>query len=206
MTIKWCNKMSSFRKEFSKEYWLYKEDLGHNPTDRSFKGIKISVPVDAICYSCRKYTWHEIIWRNYNWSSKKAITLIMIKILKWIYVLIKDIMVLQLKLYHLSIIIAAIFNREEKKKNKIEGYKPRRWVAERGIAWMKGNRSIRTRYCQKLEHYQSVVYIGCSMILMRPIIIKATQPDELRATLDPETIRTLCCSTTWHDLSQEHAV
>ena len=112
-------------------------------------------------------------------------------------------MVLLLKLYPLSIIIIAIFNRGEK---KIEGYKPRRWVAERGIAWLKGNRSVRTRYCQKLDNYQSVVYIACSIILMRPVI-KATQPDELRAELAPKKIRTLCCSTpTWHDLSQEHAV
>lgn len=44
------------------------------------------------------------------------------------------------------------------------------------------------------------------MILMRPII-KATQPDELRAELALEKIRTLCCSTpTWYDLSQEYAV
>ena len=67
-------------------------------------------------------------------------------------------MVLQLKLYPLSIIITAIFNRGEKKKKKIEGYKPRRWVAERGIAWLKGNRSVRTRYCQKLENYQSCIH------------------------------------------------
>ena len=113
-------------------------------------------------------------------------------------------MVLQLKLYHLSIIIAAIFNREEKKKKQNEGYKPRRWVAERGIAWMKGNRSIRTRYCQKLEHYQSVVYIGCSMILMRPII-KATQPDELRAAMSPQKIHDICDTTpTWHGAAILH--
>lgn len=57
-----------------------------------------------------------------------------------------------------------IFNQEVKRKKKIEGYKARRWVAERGFAWIKGYRSVRTRYCQKHKNFQSVVSIACSTI------------------------------------------
>lgn len=47
----------------------------------------------------------------------------------------------------------------------------RRWVVERCIAWLKGFRAIRTRYCQKLNNYLGMVQFACAIILFRRLYI-----------------------------------
>jgi putative transposase len=46
----------------------------------------------------------------------------------------------------------------------------RRWVVERCIAWFKGFRGIRTRYCQKLRNFLGMVHFACSIILFRRLL------------------------------------
>lgn len=48
-------------------------------------------------------------------------------------------------------------------------YPARRWVVERTIAWLKGFRALRTRYCQYLRSYLAFVYFACTIIIYRKI-------------------------------------
>ena len=45
----------------------------------------------------------------------------------------------------------------------------RRWVVERTFAWLKGFRSIRTRYCHRLTNYVAMVHLACAIILFRKL-------------------------------------
>jgi transposase len=49
-------------------------------------------------------------------------------------------------------------------------YPARRWVVERTFAWLKGFRSIRTRYCRRLCNYLAMVQFACTIVLLRKIM------------------------------------
>ena len=62
-------------------------------------------------------------------------------------------------------LVPHIRSRGEEVLEKI--YPARRWVVERCIAWLKGFRAIRTRYCQKLRNFLGMIHFACSIILFR---------------------------------------
>ena len=62
-----------------------------------------------------------------------------------------------------------IRSRKEEEKELSEGKTAHRWVVERTIAWLKGFRSIRTRYCRYLRNFMGMIYIACACILWRKI-------------------------------------
>ncbi|WP_295607515.1 IS5 family transposase [uncultured Lamprocystis sp.] len=45
----------------------------------------------------------------------------------------------------------------------------RRWVVERTIAWLKGFRAIRTRYCCRATNYLAMIHLACALILSRKL-------------------------------------
>ena len=61
-----------------------------------------------------------------------------------------------------------IRSRKEEKE-LCPGKKARRWVVERTFAWLKGFRSIRTRYCRRLNNFMGLVYLACACILWRKL-------------------------------------
>ena len=61
-----------------------------------------------------------------------------------------------------------IRSRGEEIEEKI--HPARRWVVERTIAWLKGFRAIRTRYCQRLCNYLAMVQFACAIIIFRKLI------------------------------------
>jgi transposase len=44
-------------------------------------------------------------------------------------------------------------------------YPARRWVVERTFAWLAKRRSIRTRWCKKVENWLALVHFACAHIL-----------------------------------------
>ena len=59
-----------------------------------------------------------------------------------------------------------IRSRGEEIQEKTE-FPPRRWVVERLMAWLKGFRSIRTRYTCKLRNFMGDVQLACMFIIWR---------------------------------------
>lgn len=45
----------------------------------------------------------------------------------------------------------------------------RRWVVERTFAWLKGFRSLRTRYCCYLSNFMALLYLALACILWRKL-------------------------------------
>ena len=45
----------------------------------------------------------------------------------------------------------------------------RRWVVERPFAWLKGFRSLRTRYCCYLVNFMGLLYLALACILWRKL-------------------------------------
>lgn len=65
---------------------------------------------------------------------------------------------------------AHIRSRGEEKIDQDEKTHPaRRWVVERTIAWLKGFRGIRTRYCRYLSNFEACVKLACAIIVFRKI-------------------------------------
>lgn len=63
-----------------------------------------------------------------------------------------------------------IRSRGEEKIDQEENKHPaRRWVVERTIAWLKGFRGIRTRYCRYLSSFEASVKLACAIIIFRKI-------------------------------------
>ena len=46
----------------------------------------------------------------------------------------------------------------------------RRWVVERTFAWLKGFRSLRTRYCCYLVNFMGLLYLALACILWRKLV------------------------------------
>ena len=151
------------------------EGLGSNPTDRGRKGSKIHLHVDGqgiplgvtvvganvhdsrlieatLHNSCEMGAWflggeerHLCLDKGYDYER-----------------------------VHIEVYINGfeghIRSRKEEKKDLSEGKTAHRWVVERTIAWLKGFRSIRTRYCGKLSNFMGLVYLACACILWRKTI------------------------------------
>lgn len=45
-----------------------------------------------------------------------------------------------------------------------------RWVVERTFAWLKGFRSLRTRYCCSLVNFMGLLYLALACILWRKLV------------------------------------
>lgn len=63
-----------------------------------------------------------------------------------------------------------IRSRGEENTSRCSQYSPRRWVVERTFAWLRGFRSLRTRYCCYLRNFISLVYISCACIILRKLL------------------------------------
>ena len=46
----------------------------------------------------------------------------------------------------------------------------RRWVVERTFAWLKGFRSLRTRYCCYLVNFMGLLYLAFACILWKKLV------------------------------------
>ena len=61
-----------------------------------------------------------------------------------------------------------IRSRQEEIRRK-DKYPPHRWVIERTFAWLKGFRSLRTRYCCYLSNFIALLYLACACILWKKL-------------------------------------
>ena len=57
--------------------------------------------------------------------------------------------------------------REERAMKRKRGYKPRRWVVERTLAWLSKCRAILVRYDKNPKHYLGLVQFACALIWYR---------------------------------------
>lgn len=51
-------------------------------------------------------------------------------------------------------------------------YPAHRWVVERTFAWLKGFRSLRTRYCCYLVNFMGLLYLALACILWRKLVLQ----------------------------------
>ncbi len=63
-----------------------------------------------------------------------------------------------------------IRSRGEEKLSRCSQYTPHRWVVERTFAWLRGFRSLRTRYCCYLRNFISLLYLACACIILRKLL------------------------------------
>ena len=56
---------------------------------------------------------------------------------------------------------------EEKIENSEKIHPARRYVVERTFAWLKGCRSLRTRYCHKATNFLALAKLACAIIIFR---------------------------------------
>jgi putative transposase len=57
--------------------------------------------------------------------------------------------------------------KEKRKKERTPGYKPRRWVVERTLAWLCKCRGILVRYDKKDENYLGLIQLACALLWYR---------------------------------------
>ena len=89
--------------------------------------------------------------------------------------------------YAISVWTRAMTTRESAKKFYVNGFEEhirsrgeevrdrwrtpaRRWVVERTFAWLKGFRSLRTRYCCYLVNFMGLLYLALACILWRKLV------------------------------------
>lgn len=63
-----------------------------------------------------------------------------------------------------------ICGRNEESGSDYPQYAPRRWVVERTFAWLRGFRSLRTRYCCYLRNFIGLVSLACACIILRKLL------------------------------------
>lgn len=56
---------------------------------------------------------------------------------------------------------------EERVRKRRRGYKPRRWVVERTLAWLSKCRAILVRYDKQPRHYLGLVQFACVLLWYR---------------------------------------
>jgi putative transposase len=56
---------------------------------------------------------------------------------------------------------------EEKPAKRHQGYKPRRWVVERTLAWLSKCRGILVRYAKKSANYLGLIQLACALLWYR---------------------------------------
>jgi putative transposase len=57
--------------------------------------------------------------------------------------------------------------KEKRGKKRTKGYKPRRWVVERTLAWLCKCRGILVRYDKKDENYLGLIQLACALLWYR---------------------------------------
>lgn len=58
-------------------------------------------------------------------------------------------------------------NQENTQKQKVPGYRARRWVVERVHSWMNRYRRLLIRWEKKPENYLAMVHLACACICFR---------------------------------------
>lgn len=152
------------------------EGLGRNPTDRGRNGTKIHLLVDgngmplgvkvvgANVHDSRLVglTIETIPIQQPEWTSETAPNLCLDK--GYDYERVKA----EVEQYGYQPHIRRI--GEEKLNNEGQKEHPaRRWVVERTFAWLKGFRSLRTRYFCKGKNFIAMLLFACSVILFRAL-------------------------------------
>ncbi len=152
------------------------EGLGRNPTDRGRNGSKIHLLVDgdgmplgvkvvgANVHDSRLVglTIETIPVQQPEWTPETAPNLCLDK--GYDYERVEE----EVKQYGYQPHIRRI--GEEKLNNEGQKEHPaRRWVVERTFAWLKGFRSLRTRYFCKGKNFIAMLLFACSVILFRAL-------------------------------------
>jgi putative transposase len=57
--------------------------------------------------------------------------------------------------------------KEKRSQERTPGYKPRRWVVERTLAWLCKCRAILVRYDKKDENYLGLIQLACALFWYR---------------------------------------
>lgn len=154
-----------------------KEDTGANPTDRGFKGTKISMLCDhwgmPMSYCITGANVHDSRMLRKTLENGRLFSLFDVNTRKQIMNLCLD------KGYDGNAseecayefgYIDHIRTRGEEIAEKKEGYSPKRWVAERSFAWLKGFHYIRTRYTQKARNFNGLVGLAISTMHVRRLL------------------------------------
>jgi putative transposase len=58
-------------------------------------------------------------------------------------------------------------DKEKRSQKRTPGYKPRRWVVERTLAWLCKCRAILVRYDKKDENYLGLIQLACALFWYR---------------------------------------
>ena len=58
-------------------------------------------------------------------------------------------------------------DKEKRSQERKPGYKPRRWVVERTLAWLCKCRAILVRYDKKDENYLGLIQLACALFWYR---------------------------------------
>lgn len=153
------------------------EDTGPNPTDRGFKGSKISVLCDKqgmpMGYCISGANRHDSKLLENTLACGSLFSLFDIDTRRRIMHLCLD------KGYdgnqseecaYLFGYIDHIRTRGEEIIEKTVGRKPKRWVVERLFAWLKGFRYIRTRYTVYSRNFKALVGLTLSTMHVRRLL------------------------------------
>jgi putative transposase len=73
--------------------------------------------------------------------------------------------------------------KEKRTSARAQGYKPRRWVVERTLAWLCQCRGILIRYDKKAENYLGLIQLACALLWYRRLHRLGCCPND--ATGDP---------------------
>lgn len=57
--------------------------------------------------------------------------------------------------------------KEQRNQKRTKGYKPRRWVVERTLAWLCKCRGILVRYDKKDENFLGLIQLACALLWYR---------------------------------------
>ena len=160
------------------------EDTGANPTDRGFKGSKISLLVDKIgmpmSFVISGANVHDSILLEETLQEGSLLSLFRIDREHSVMHLCLD------KGYDGQSSEVAGFmygykthirTRREEITEKQEGKRPKRWVCERTHVWVKAYRHIRTRYTKYSSNFRGLVALALSVILARRIKLENSAKD-----------------------------
>jgi putative transposase len=73
--------------------------------------------------------------------------------------------------------------KENRSKARKRGYKPRRWVVERTLAWLSRCRAILVRYDKKDENFLGLIQLACALFWYR----RLDRLGRCRSKQDPQT-------------------
>ena len=159
------------------------ECLGRNPTDRGRSGTKIHILVDgqgiplgtkvvgANVHDSRLVgsTIETIFIQQPQWTPEISPNLCLDKGYDF------ERVEAEVKQYGYQPHIRRIGEEKQNAEGEKQ-YPARRWVVDRTFAWIKGFRSLRTRYFCKGQNYMAMLRFACSVIIFR-----ATYPNDIWA-------------------------